>query len=177
MNWLGIIFVGCLIVIVSYLVSRNKRREFEDDATFVLLAAFGFAAVVYDREETTDKEAAKIVDVLKDLRASAMAKLSEIYDVPKARCSIDQLMIDKEYPKAAEWTRVVGRKLVVNPTKPEYLGHFCEEMHNVFRLEQFGMKHIYEPIDKEDRKRRELAQQAMKDLAAPEKQQEDKCQQ
>jgi hypothetical protein len=105
----------------------------------------------------TDAEARLIAADLRTLRIAAIAEATRIYG-ESSTCRIDTVTLDETYHKPAEWTHINARKLTVNPANPKYRAHFCEEIHNLYRMERFGLPHIYQPLDDTDRANREWMQ-------------------
>ena len=122
-----------------------------------------FAVLRWRPSHLSAADAKAKAEDLRTLRISVISELTRIYGESSA-CNIDTLTLDCEHPKPAEWTHIHARKLAVNPRFSKHRAHFAEEIHNLYRVERFGFLHRYKPIDAEDHRKRELAQEFCRGL-------------
>jgi hypothetical protein len=155
MNTLILIVV---LLPVAFIVWRLLSKRDDGDVIWKHIPVERFALVRYRPSHFSEKTARNKAAELRSLRVLVLAELQRIYG-ESARCHIETLTLDLEHTKPAEWTHIVARKLTVNPRFGKHRAHFAEEIHNLYRLERFGMLHIYKPVNAEDGQRRELAQE------------------
>ena len=117
----------------------------------------GFALIGFDKNQMTRTQARLKAEDLESIRDAVLIGLHRIYGI-QGDCVINKLILDNGFYKAAEWSKVHARILWVNPTKPKHRSHFAEEIHTCFRIGLFGDAHRYEPVDEQDRIKREEAQ-------------------
>ena len=154
MNYLGLAFGVLIVGVIVYLWSRSRP----DTGEPMPLTIPGFALIGYNHDLMTREQARMKAEELKIIRDKVLPNLRRIYNRQDGNCSINKLVLDPEFYKAAEWSGIHARTLWVNPTKPKHRSHFAEELHSRFRIDIHGDAHRYEPVDGLDRVRREQAQ-------------------
>jgi hypothetical protein len=122
------------------------------------LTVKGLGVIGYDKTVMTRIEAERIALDLASIRQKVAARMEYIYGETKI-CVVNQLKLDTTFYKPAEWIGIVARSMTVNPTRPRHRTHFAEEIHNLYRMLAFGIKHRYEPVDDADHAKREEAQE------------------
>ncbi len=137
------------------LVLWMRSRKSPD--SILPLVIFGFAVIGFNPKQMTREQAKHKAEELQDISDELLPELAYIYGEPSL-CSINKLILDTDFYKAAEWRRFHARVLWVNPLRPAHRAHFAEELHNRFRADIYGDAHRYLPRDEADRIRREKAQ-------------------
>jgi hypothetical protein len=122
------------------------------------LTVKGLGVIGYDKTVMARIEAERIALDLAEIHKEVVTTLWNIYGLRKI-CVVNKLKLDTTYYKPAEWTGIVARHMTVNPDRPKHRTHFAEEIHNLFRMEMYGIEHVYQPISGGDRVKREQAQE------------------
>ena len=153
MNYLGLAFGILIVGVIVYLWSMSKPATGDEMPLYIE----GFALIGYNHDLLTRNQARLKAEELDRIRDAVLEELQRIYEVD-GDCVINTVVLDPEFYKPAEWSKVHARVLWVNPTKRKHRSHFAEEIHNCFRIGQFGDAHRYEPVDDHDAAMREQAQ-------------------
>ena len=151
-----IIILAAVVAVVAWAVRFVLRKR--GGPTVLPLVVDGLGIIGYDKTVMTRWEAGNIVSDLVIIRTKVLAKFEHIYGGAQ-KCHVNKLKLDDDFYKPAEWTGIHARHMTVNPTRPEHRAHFAEELHNLFRVEMYGIEHVYKPVDKKDARKRELAQE------------------
>jgi hypothetical protein len=149
-----VLAVAALVVVLAVRFLLRKRSG----VAVMPLTVKGLGVVGYDKTVMTRVEAERIARDLADIRQRVSARMEYIYGETKI-CMVTQLILDIHAEKRANWTGIVKRHMVVNPTMPWFRAHFAEEIHNLYRMLAFGIEHVYKPVDEADRVKREEAQE------------------
>jgi len=157
MSIFSLIIILTVVAAVVVLAVRFMLRKRSGPAVMPLVVD-GLGLIGFDKTVMARVRAEQIALDLAEIHLMVVTKLEHIYGGAQ-KCHVNKLKLDDDFYKPAEWTGIHARHMTVNPTRPKHRAHFAEELHNLFRVEMYGIEHVYKPVDKTDAKKRELAQE------------------
>ncbi len=151
---IAVLAIASVTVVFGVRFLLNRRRG----PAQMPLTVKGFGTVGYDKAVMSRAEAERIALDLASIHAKVITKLAHIYG-EQHECAVVRLKLDTNYHKPAEWTGIHARHMTVNPARPKHRSHFAEEINNLFRVEMYGFPFRYSPMDDDDERKREIAQE------------------
>ena len=146
MNSAVIILIVVAVAVASGVVWFHGRKH---KSSLNKLEVPDVGQLVWDRKPDATFDAAVIGSRLRVVKLALWPRYEAIYG-KSAGCHHSPIRLDPNHPKVAEIRDIDRERLFYLNPLLNYERGYGAELHNLIRIELFGVKHVYNTIDKVD---------------------------